>query len=346
MTLYPNQSWAQEIDDVADRFDEVTFDINESDEGETDTDLAEFSKIFREVGNSLQLLLILEQDANAPPVEFQNKINEVIDQDLSKEQAEELQLLLQLQKKKKSKPFSFSANLPFTYNTNVANDPTNGLRALHANPSLGLSFRDVSGIVRPYVSGRTSLDLFTEHSENDISVISGNAGIQIHAKNDLAGFVPYLEYAIADISGGVFENHIVTLHNFTVGFDQRFKLDKGEYPVSLNFRVNVTRREASSPNAERNQLTLRVVLGQTIPDSGDKWSWSLSQQVQGRFFTNGTNRSRDDVNLRTAAAVRYKISERANVNLGMTFLWNISNVDAQEFTKFQVGPTLGFTTKF
>ncbi len=238
----------------------------------------------------------------------------------------------------KKPPFTFTLTLPFTFNSNVENADSGTRSAFHSAPSALLQWKRQTGTFRPFTRVVVDNDYYTRHSENDASSISARFGFQIVSK-DLGHFTPYAHYTPVAAYVRAFKDHQVTLHTFAAGV--RGDWESGDLTIGLDLQV--ARREATIAAVEQNRAGLTIELSGPI---SEQVGWSISQAVQGRAYTGGTNDGREDVNLTTTAGLTWEINDRTKLELGASFEHNASNRAMKDYSTFDVGPSLSFTYKF
>lgn len=238
----------------------------------------------------------------------------------------------------KPKEFEFSIKIPFTYNSNVENSDLGRKQAFHAVPTLQLNWRKSEGLIRPFARLHLDGDFYTRHSENDGSNALARFGIKI-VEPGLGNTAPYLHYTPALVYDKFFENHLVTVHNFTAGVTTKFDLK----PATLTIDVQAMRREATVNTIEQNRFGTTVQLSGDINDS---LSWAVDQTVQGRFYNGGSSDGREDVNFLSNVGLTWAVAKNRAIDFGISFERNESNRFGKSYSTWDIGPTVGLAWQF
>jgi len=235
-------------------------------------------------------------------------------------------------------PWELSFSLPFTWNSNVASAPTNPDAAFHADPTITLGKKWDVGSSQFFFEANADSDAYTAHSENDSSTLSAQAGVRFGDAS--TGVAPYVHYTVLALYAGQLDAHDVTIHHFTVGAKRSWTA--GEHG-RLILDVNALRREATLRTVEQTRGTTSLTYAADIDDTT---SWSLSARGQYAHYTGGTSSGRDDAALRLLGGVTFLLGDHATLDIQASFQRNWSDRAGKEYSVWDIGPTIGFSTRF
>lgn len=237
------------------------------------------------------------------------------------------------------KNWTLSFALPLSFNSNVANAETGRLSAVHTAPAVELKgVWDISPSATFSLTAKAEMDVFSAHTDNDTSGLSGIAEFAIGNPDERLS--PYIRYTANSLYAGQWEGHLITTHLFGLGVRRNFKLSVDD-SVALN--VSYNRREASVITAEQHRFAGQLGYNGKIDG---KTGWSLAARVQYSDYTGGASAARNDVQLRTIVGVTHKLTPGLTVSADMMFLRNWSNFAGKDYSVIDAGPSIKLTKKF
>lgn len=234
------------------------------------------------------------------------------------------------------RPWTFTVSSPFRFSSNVAGVDTGAQSGFYVDPTIDLAGEwDLGGVI---LSTDTSADsqTFLSHGENDNSTLLWNGRLTVTA----GSLSPYFDYTGLALFDGQFEDHSVTVHQFTAGAVVSHQLDVGN---SLTFDVSVSRRESSLAEIELQRATVAAKLKHSFDEDT-----SLTLLARGRYadFSGGANSGRVDKNVLASLAISRRLSKTLAADFGVSLERNWSNTEAKSYTVWEAGPSLAFSTSF
>lgn len=233
----------------------------------------------------------------------------------------------------------FGIEAPLTFNTNPENVSSKKDGDGHVDPSfqLAVTRKTPRGLLTVTVQG--DMDLNFDRPANDSTTVAGSINYDFNL-SWLGGAKPYVSYQAADAYVGQFDEHDVTLHDFSAGANYATpdpEVEPEIAPLKFSASGGYTRREASDPDANQHRFGVEVGWSKGI---SKKLGWSLSQAALYKNYTAGKSDGRDDLTFTTTAALDVKLT--ANVNLSFTaqFERNESSKAGKDYTAWDIGPTL------
>lgn len=228
-----------------------------------------------------------------------------------------------------------SGQLPFFYTSNASALP---------------NFADRDGYIGP--STRLTATFFPK---DDFNIqFFGETYSELYRREYFSGFTRF--------SGGVWLKYRWGNFDFASGFAERRTHDQEKFEFTVethdaNFKSSyyakladdvtfiptfyATRRFASFRTSTRWRFRLELPLTKYVGD----WSFTLVPWFNFDYFDR--NRPlRRDVSINMDAEVRYRLSDDTWVSFLATATKNYSNYAGNRFRRLDVGPILGFTTKF
>jgi hypothetical protein len=249
-----------------------------------------------------------------------------------------------------SKRFTFSIGAPFTYTTNALKADTGLQDDVHFSPLARLAWEKPFGDITVGASLTLNYDEYVRLADADQSLILGN--IQAVLGDQSERLAPYVAYAPSFAFLNLYDDHAVTLHDFTVGLRRKKVLDKtaaGEARTLISIDLSYTRREASLAASEQHRPTLVLgLIGVITPTL----SWVLKPQLQGRFSTGGVNEGREDLNLKLLGGIEWQPRDSTGkvsagkVAVNIVFERNESNRPGRDYSLWDIGPSISTTWKF
>lgn len=239
------------------------------------------------------------------------------------------------QVEKPAQPFTLSFGSPIAYSSNIGNDETGALGSTYADPSLSLTGEWSLGPAVLTVEGGVDAQIFSSHSAYDNATAYGTVNLT------LPGVVsPYADYTVASIYDGIFADHSVTLHMFTLGASSEIALGDSDLLV---IDANAMRRESAIPEVEQWRYGLS---GQWVHILENGSTFALSARGRYADYTCGTAATRTDKNLRLAATYKLPLDEGLSLKIGASFERNWSNRANKSYSVWDLGPTVTFSRKF
>ena len=160
-----------------------------------------------------------------------------------------------------------------------------------------------------------------------VDVIPGRPGFTWYA-----AYAPRLQYA------GTFTGYDRTIHDFTIGARREWTLSNG---MKIELDAFAMRREATVATAEQFRGSATVTAsGGLLP----QFAWFLEPNIQGRFYTGGTNDGRDDHSLSLTAGIKWSPirAPTAAVKLSTSVERSDSNFADRDYFVWNVGLTAAF----
>lgn len=228
-----------------------------------------------------------------------------------------------------------SGQLPFFYTSNASAFP---------------NFADRDGLIAP--STRLTV---TFNPKDDLNLqFFGETNSELYRRQYLNGFTRFsagfwLKYRWGnfDFAGGYAERRTQDQERFGFIVENHDINFKGSYYARLSDDVTfiptfyAIRKFATFRRSTRSRLRLELPLTKYIGD----WSVSLVPWFNFEYFER--NRPvRRDISVNMDVEVRYRLSNDTWVSILATATKNFSNYPGNRYRRLDVGPILGFTTKF
>jgi hypothetical protein len=228
---------------------------------------------------------------------------------------------------------SFTLSVPVYWTNNADYADEGGRSDFHLNPTAQFAVRHEERGMRIDARLTASSDQYIEHEDNNASFMA--LRLQASAPDAMGKFTPYARYQPRlSFGDGEFGGDSSTTHDFTVGAS-------GALSSAAKLDLFGTRREATVVTAERWQT------GATLTFSGNTGSenlgWSLSQGLQGRFFTGGTNDGRKDIYSITSAGLTLSMGDVEITPAELSLEWNNSNRANRDYLVLSVGAGISLT---
>jgi hypothetical protein len=248
--------------------------------------------------------------------------------------------------------FELNLSLPFTYNTNALVTRDDEKSDWHGTPELGFQLSRSFGQLMMSASGTGTVDRYLEQSDADGDEFRGEVR---------AAFTPtvwsfYGFYRPTIAFEPTFEQKSLVLHDLVFGVSRLFTVSIPATPaVSDTLQVQVRAQGT-------RRLTDPSTFDAWIAEAGAKtshpwtkaWLVSLAPSVRAVFYDEDFNgESRADVRIIVQLGASWQptwlvtlVNDNASIDLIVSFVQNISTVESNTFTQWDLGPSLNVTWKF
>ncbi len=235
--------------------------------------------------------------------------------------------------------WTLKAETAFAYSDNVNLAETGKLDAAHSTTYVSLTrVVPLSARTSLALTARSDIDVLTDHTELGTSWWTANAKLSFGKPTD--ALTPYIQATSVGLYQDVFGKHIVSTHLYGVGAERKLVFGENHY---LLVDFNLMRREASIVTTELNRAHLQLTY---VAPAANELTWSLVGRLRYSDYTGGTAASREDVQLRLALGLTWKIGPALDLNTNLVIVKNWSNLPGKSHANIDVGPSLTFVTKF
>lgn len=258
--------------------------------------------------------------------------------------------------------FSIKLTLPLLFTTSVLAANSDGTviekQDKHFFPDLQAKWSHQFDQFRMTAYGAISSDRYFEVSSADVNVIEGGLLAELtNGKSDL--FIPYFSYTARTFLDGDFRSLHDQRHDFAVGVFSGIGWRDGETirysdavkagDQSLGLDVQTGRRVANVVDREHTFVT--VAVDYTYTFTQDFWV-VLGPKIRVRWYDDFFDQFRRDVRFSVTAKAVWKpewltqMLPHSELAFTVEYFNNSSTDDFNDYSLWELGPSLRLTTKF
>jgi len=254
-----------------------------------------------------------------------------------------------------AKEFDLSFNLPFTYNTNPAQNPGSGEAEWHWSPDISAGWRRQYEAVRLSARADLSFDRYPTRHDLDADELWLLAKVEFTDGADYR-WTPYVSYRPDWSFSPILAERTQTIHDLALGVSNMFYLDPGGGWVSrreartqgstfFGFDISGGRRFSDpddfSATFVKAKLPFRVVLDERVIAGAQP-------TLTARWYPDYKGVFRRDLRPGGNAGITWSPEglDGWELSAGAQYTRNFSTRAKSEFSQWDIGPTLSFRVKF